>query len=268
MTNIHDKDWFEIKEITENLFIIRERLDEIDPRFYTKYVNIFLIVGEKKAALIDTGCGLFKLNPIVMKLIDGKDLIVINTHSHFDHRGSNDEFNEIYIHENEVRMACLPLDISFIKDSSKNVVKRYEKKDFKLLPPSKINPIREGVEFDLGNISLKVIHTPGHSPGSISLLSNRNELFTGDTAHYGAIYLPKKRDFPIILNSLSKLLDLCINNSEVELYPSHEDYKVKQDLLEKLIEGINNIENIWESRKKDKFLRSWILKDENFTYII
>jgi glyoxylase-like metal-dependent hydrolase (beta-lactamase superfamily II) len=104
--------------------------------------------------------------------------------------------------------------------------------------------------------------------GSVSLLTSKGELFTGDTAHYGTMYLPKRRQFPTILKSISKLKELCDSNIIQEIYPSHEQFAVGRELLDDLFDGITNIENIWESREKYKFLRAWIIKDDNFKYII
>jgi len=262
------EEWFEVIKIKNHLYIIRERLDEVEPRFLTKFINLYLLIGSKKALLIDTGTGLYPLKPIINNLIKSKELIVINTHSHFDHRGGNEEFDEIYIHESELGNASMVFDISFLKDSPKKRIQLFEQRNFKLQPPHTLYPLKEGHIFDLGEFIIKVIHTPGHSVGSISLLTNQKELFTGDLAHFGAIYLPKKRNFPIMLSSLSKLLDLVHEGNDIEIYPSHEDFQVKKVLLELLITGINNIETIWDTKIKDEYLNAWILKDNNFTYII
>ena len=65
-----------------------------------------------------------------------------------------------------------------------------------------------------------------------------------DTAHHGAMYLPKPDEFPIILESLQKMLEICNNRKKIELYPAHEDYAVGKELIETLIEGIKNIDSI------------------------
>ena len=262
------EDWYEVLEHKDYIYVIRERLDEIDPRFYTTFVNIYLLLGDEKALLIGTGCGLFPLKPIVDKIIGTRKLLVVNSHFHFDHRGANDEFSEVYIHESEKNVASLPLDMSYIKDSSKELVNEYNKKDFILKPPPILTSLKEGDEFNLGGIMVKVFHTPGHSIGSISLLTDKGDLFTGDTAHYGAMYLPKRRQFSVILESISKLLRLFDDSNVQEIYPSHEEYSVGKELLVKLYEGITNIENIWDTKTKDMFLGAWILEDENFKYIV
>jgi len=262
------EEWYEVKEYKDYLYVIRERLDELDPRYRTKYVNLYLIIGDEKALLIDTGCGLFPLKSIIDDIIGTKDLYVVNTHFHFDHRGSNDEFPEIFIHESEKRVASLPDDISYIKDSPKEIVNEYHKKDFILKPPLKVNPLNEGDEFDLGGIKVKIFHTPGHSIGSISLVTNKGELFTGDTAHYGAMFLSKKRKLHIILESLSKLLKICEDSQIKEIYPSHEDYAVGKELLVELIDDISNIDQFMNNRIKDEFLGAWVMDAGKFKYIM
>jgi len=264
----NSKNWYEVIKQKEYLFVIREKLDIIEPRFLTKYINMFLLLGHHFALLIDTGSGLFPLKPVIDKLIGDRKLMVVNTHSHFDHRGSNSEFEKIYIHENEVYEISNPFDISFLKESPNKVVKLYQEKKFILPVANKVQPLKDGAEFNLNGIRIKIIHTPGHSNGSICLITNKGELFTGDTAHYGSMYLPIKEEFPIILKSLHKLIKQFATNESLELYPSHEEYAVDKDLLIKLYDGIQNTENIWETRKYDDFLECFILKDENFRYII
>lgn len=263
----NSQQWFETIKHKEYLYVIRERLDEIDPRFYTTYINLYLIVGSHSALLIDTGSGLFPLKPIIKQLVNEKILKVINTHSHFDHIGGNHEFDKIYIHKKEHKLISKPHDITFLRDSSKEIVNIYEKNNFMIPPAKETQSVIDGEIIDLGDISVKIIHTPGHSRGSISLLTSKNDLFTGDTAHYGMMYLTKKT-FPIILLSISKLIDLYKKSANIELYPSHEEFAVGKELLVDLSEGIKNIENIWGTKRRDDFLEAWIIEDENFKYAI
>lgn len=263
----NSKDWFEIIKLKDYLYVIRERLDEIDPRFYTTYTNIYLLIGSHSALLIDTGSGLFPLKPVVNDLILDKTLIVINTHSHFDHVGGNHEFDKIHIHKKEQDQILKPHDISFLKDSSKEITKLYRNKKHTLPPANGIQLVKDEEIIDLGDISVKIIHSPGHSSGSISLLANNHELFVGDTAHYGTMYLTKKT-FPVILSSISKLIGLFEKNNNIEIYPAHEEFPVGKELLEDLSNGIKNIDNLWDTKIRDDFLEAWVLSDENFKYAI
>ncbi|MGV9198811.1 MAG: MBL fold metallo-hydrolase [Promethearchaeia archaeon] len=224
-------DWYEIKKVNPHLYVIRERLDHIEPRYLTRYTNMYLIIGQEKALLIDTGAGVFPLRSLVQKLNKSKDLIIVNTHSDFDHIGNNQEFQEVFIHRNEVEEISRPKDISFLKNSAKNIVNRYKSTNFKIKSAAKINPIRDRQKFDLGGIQLTCLHTPGHSPGSISLFTNKNELFTGDLAHYGAVYVPKREKLVEVRQSFDKLLLLYEKNPNIKIFPSHERFGVSKRLI-------------------------------------
>ncbi|MFW9824201.1 MAG: MBL fold metallo-hydrolase [Candidatus Thorarchaeota archaeon] len=267
VTSQNSHHWFEVIRHKDYLFVIREKLENIDPRFYTKFDNLFLILGSHSALLIDTGCGLFPLKPILCEIINDRKLLVINTHSHFDHIGGNYEFDEIFIHHEELKSISVPTDISFLKDSPREIAKRFESNKFTLLPSKHIKSINDNDIIELGELTVRVIHTPGHSQGSISLLTNKGELFTGDTAHYGAMYISKE-DFSIHLASLSKLLSLFKEEINIEIYPSHEEFPVDKELLITLSKGIKNIENIWDTRVRDDFIDAWLLVDKNFKYLV
>ncbi|KKL77549.1 hypothetical protein LCGC14_2033760, partial [marine sediment metagenome] len=71
-------------------------------------------------------------------------------------------------------------------------------------------------------------------------LTSTGELFTSDVAYYGDIFLPKKGKFPEVLKTLSKLISLCENQNELELYPSHRNYPCDITLLTDLYKGIKN----------------------------
>jgi glyoxylase-like metal-dependent hydrolase (beta-lactamase superfamily II) len=268
MPNIlNSHQWFETIKYKEYLYIIRERLDEIDSRFYTTYINLILLIGSRSALLIDTGCGIFPLKPIINDLTKDKLLLVLNTHSHFDHIGGNYEFNKIFIHPEELKSISIPRDISFLHDSPKDIHKHYESRNYSIKPANNIEPIKDDAIIDLGDLSVQIIHTPGHSAGSISLLTNKNELITGDTAHYGTMYI-SNAELPIHLSSIARLLNLFQENKNIEIYPSHEEFAVGKKLLEELSNGMKNIENIWETRIWDNFLEAWLVEDDIFKYAV
>ena len=234
---------------------------------FISYTNIYLLIGTRSALLIDTGCGLFPLKPIIDDLIFDRTLLVINTHSHFDHICGNHEFDKVMIHKKERRLISKPCDVSFLRDSAKSIVKRYENNNYILSPTKEIQPVIDNQVIDLGQLTVKIFHTPGHSPGCICLLTNKQELFTGDTVHYGAMYLTKAT-LPITLSSISILLELYQENENIEIYPSHEEFAVNKNLLIDLSDGIRKIDDIWETRIRDDFLGAWLLSDVNFKYVI
>jgi hydroxyacylglutathione hydrolase len=123
-------------------------------------VNMYLVVGKEKALLIDTG-NPGNISPEEIKAYTDLPLMVVNTHAHPDHSGSNNRFGKVYIHEADLE-AC----------------KRYSGSNVELIP------VKDGYVFDLGGKKLEVIAVPGHTPGSICLLDAQEKLlFGGDTAN-------------------------------------------------------------------------------------
>ncbi len=265
---MNESSWFEVQEIKNYIYIIKERLDLIDPRFLTKFTNIYLVLGSNRAILIDTGSGLYPIKPVVDKIIKDRELIVVNTHSHFDHIGGNEEFGEVYIHEKETSNIENQFNAFFLKDSPMKIIERYKKRNFKINPTKSVISIEDGEIFDLGGIKLTVIHTPGHSNGSICLLTDKGELFTGDTAHYGTLFLPTPKEMPQFTKSINKLLEITEKTPNIEIYPSHEQFPVGIELFKKMIAGFNNLKNLKSTRKTEKNFGLWIYKGDNFDYAV
>jgi len=177
---------FKIVKHKDYLYVIQEDISIVHSAYTNDPLNMYLILGNHSALLIDTGCGISPLKPIVDKLIGSRKLLVFNSHAHWDHVLGNEEFGEVYIHENEEKIVSEPYDLS---NSKELFAKYYANRNFSIPPAKIIKKLRNGDIFDLGNIRIKVIHAPGHSSGSICLLTNKNELFTGDVAYYGDHFL-------------------------------------------------------------------------------
>ncbi|MHA1489226.1 MAG: MBL fold metallo-hydrolase [Promethearchaeota archaeon] len=266
---INNNQHFEIIKHKDYLYVIRESISAVHPVYKNSPLNLFLILGTHTALLLDTGCGLYPLKPIVDELIGKRKLLVFNTHCHWDHVLGNEEFGEVYIHENEVALISKPYDVSHLKDSPCEIVKRYASKNFSIPPARVIKKLKDKDIFDLGEISIEIVHTPGHSPGSICLLSSKGELFTSDVAYYGEHFLPRKKIIPKnVLPSISKLIKLCEENSSLEIYPSHKQYPCDKSLLIDLYNGIKNIDNLWYTRKEFDFFFSWVIDDDKFRYYV
>jgi len=267
---INENQHFEISKHKDYLYVIKENISLVHPAYTNDPLNIYLLLGSHTALLLDTGCGLSPIKPTVDDLIGKRKLLVFNTHYHWDHPLGNVEFEEIYIHENEVEIVSKPYDVSYFKDSPNEIVKVYAEQNF-LIPPAKtIKPLKDGDKFDLGDIEVKVLHCPGHSPGSICLLTNTGELFTSDVAYYGDQFLPKREDFDIVLKTLSKLIKLCEQNNQIELYPSHRQYPCDITLLTDLHAGIKNIGGLWDTKKTFDFFEAWQIDDPSgkFRYYV
>ena len=153
-------------------------------------VNLFLVVGRERALLIDTGAGIGPLRADIAALTS-LPLTVVATHGDPDHVGGAGLFPQVYLHpadweysrryplNNAMRAwfakSRAPVRYPGHVDEIAALVPQQE------LPEPRYLPLAEGQVFDLGGRHLEVLHTPGHSPGSVSLLDRENRLlFTGD----------------------------------------------------------------------------------------
>jgi glyoxylase-like metal-dependent hydrolase (beta-lactamase superfamily II) len=256
---IDPDNWFEIHKIDNYAFIIRERLDLIEPRYLTKYINNYLLIGDHSAALIDTGTGIHKISSAIKDLIGDRELLVFNTHNHFDHVLSNHEFPEVHIHKLDYKEIADHIDITFLESID---IATYKKHDYKVPNTKIMNILVGGEKFDLGDISIEILHTPGHTPGSICILSSENHLFTGDVIHYGAVFLPS--DFADYDKILVKLRDRIAK--ETRLFPGHEDYNVGIELINEFIQVFKKIEN--GKSIYNEFLDADVIEFDKFSIII
>lgn len=175
-------------------------------------VNCYLVADAftKEACLIDPGFEPDRLAKAIRK--NGFSLrFIINTHGHGDHIASNGSFGvPVYIHR---------LDADFLTDPSKNLSRHFF---FDVKSPKASRLLENGDIIKLGEIELEVIHTPGHTPGSISLRSG-NTIFTGDTLFRGGI---GRTDFDYgdegaLLTSIrDKLFKF---SDDTVIYPGHGD---------------------------------------------
>ena len=156
-----------------------------------KLVNMFLVVGKHRAALIDTGGGIGPL-PEDIERLTGLPLVVIATHGDPDHVGGAGHFPHVYLHPLDWEHSRrFPLNNTmrkwFVKTRAPVRNPGNERKIDALVPRQELPqpeylPLADGDVFDLGGRTLEVIHTPGHSPGSVCYLDAAGgRMFTGDT---------------------------------------------------------------------------------------
>ncbi|MEM0214591.1 MAG: MBL fold metallo-hydrolase [Archaeoglobaceae archaeon] len=188
--------------------------------------NCYLLLDEKKA-LIDVGGDAEFILRALKRYINPKELdYVFLTHSHYDHAAAAGYFMgmwKIAIHEEEMKLLRLQRFVSVFGMK------------FKAFEPDIM--LQGGEKFELGEIKLEVIHTPGHSPGSVCFYEpNKKWLFSGDTVFaygsFGRYDLPGG-DGRLLLESIERLSKLDVIN----LYPGHEDVvegNAKESILESL----------------------------------
>ncbi|WP_077534315.1 MBL fold metallo-hydrolase [Massiliimalia massiliensis] len=173
---------YQVHQVNDYTYIIAEDLDhQVD--------TMALVIGKKKAALIDTGAGIGNLREVVEELTD-LPVMVLTTHLHTDHAGGNPLFDEIYVNERDAFLMPESMGLDFRMRYVRACVTDN---------PDKLNQIEKGINrvtsfdyqsiddgdiIDLGGITLRTIAFPGHTPGSLMFYDESSRiLFSGDSVN-------------------------------------------------------------------------------------
>lgn len=178
-------------------------------------VNCYLLACEQtnKAILIDPGAGSKMIENWVKD--KGYEIVyILLTHGHYDHIGSVEYLRQ----EFRTKVAIHKDDAEMLTDPTKNL-SSFLGKGMSLSTAEIL--LEDKQEIEVGEITLKVIHTPGHTPGGICILTD-DGLISGDTLFDGSV---GRADFPggnmqVLISSIqNRLMDLP---DETVVYPGHE----------------------------------------------
>ncbi len=176
--------------------------------------NCFILGCEstKEAAVIDPGDD---ADRILMTLAKSelKVKYLINTHGHFDHVGANKRMKDV----TGALLAIHPDDEPMFKELSRSAMMFGLSSENS--PPADIL-LKDGDEISFGTITLKVIHTPGHTKGGISLYT-KGHLFAGDTLFAGSIGRTDLGggDYDTLISSIKE--KLLVLEPETIVYTGH-----------------------------------------------
>lgn len=258
-----NNDWFEVYKLPKKVYAIYE------PRHFQEVIS-FLILGEQKSILLDTGLGIGNIKEVVDVLYPGK-IEVINSHCHFDHVGENHKFSKTSIYNDSNAIERLKKGYSHdeLKEHLDSYLihgklpKSFNREKY-YIPPVTPNTVNDGDKIDLGNRKLHIIHTPGHSSDSIMLLDKENRiLFTGDTFYPAALYAHFNSNFygssvfDTYLDSLIKIE--ALKESIDYLYCSHNEPIVNPNILTDVVDAFKQIKKgIGDYKIVDKIFREYL----------
>jgi glyoxylase-like metal-dependent hydrolase (beta-lactamase superfamily II) len=232
-------EWFEMEEVAPGVQAIAEP-------HHAEEVISYLVEGERQAILFDTGMGVANIREAVEALTE-KPITVVNSHAHYDHIGDNHRFRLIAIHPAEAHLLGKEVDRELLRRAmrAENIwgplPEGFDPHTYRILPSRANIFLEEGQKLDLGGRTLMVLHTPGHSPGSICLLDEGNGLlFSGDTAYAGPLYIQLPgADFAAYRRSMERLAGLA-PQLEVVL-PAHNVTPLDPSILEEMAAGLEEI---------------------------
>jgi glyoxylase-like metal-dependent hydrolase (beta-lactamase superfamily II) len=180
--------WFEVYKVAPGVLAIYE------PHQAEETIG-YLMLGNNRALLFDTGMGISDLKKVTDQLTR-LPIVVLNSHTHNDHVGGNWEFQTIY-----------GMDTDFTRQNARgsredaqaeiapgqicgSLPKDFDPKSYATRPWKISAYIHDGQHLDLGGRTLQVLATPGHTPDAISLFDRAHGLlFTGDTYYPAPIWL-------------------------------------------------------------------------------
>ncbi len=175
--------------------------------------NCYIVIdeGSREAMIIDPGDEPDRIIDIIKE--EGVNVRhIVCTHAHFDHVGAIPELKaetgaSIVMHQDEKAVYAASKDMAAAWGF-----------DIDDMPEPDVF-VKEGDHITVGGLRFEVMHTPGHSPGSICLLGN-SVLFSGDTVFAGSI---GRTDFPggsieLMKRSFKRVIDL---RDDIEILSGH-----------------------------------------------
>ncbi|MDI9498988.1 MAG: MBL fold metallo-hydrolase [Bacillota bacterium] len=183
------------------------------------HVRMWLLLGARKAILVDTGFGRGELAPLVRRLAGDRQLRVVLTHGDGDHTGAVEQFE---------RVAAHPAEFDYL--AARGGL------------PRGIDPLWEGTVLDLGAARYEVLLIPGHTPGSIALHDPaRGVLIAGDSVQRGPIFMfGQGRNMTAWVASMKRLAEARRELGEAafaHILSAHHDLVLDGSIFADLIAG-------------------------------
>lgn len=232
-------DWFTVTNIDEDTFIISENK-------HWEETHCYLICCQHYAALIDTGLGVTNIKQITDKLTK-LPILVLTTHAHWDHIGSHRFFPNIAVHDKEKEWLSgnFPLPLEVVKQNLTlkpcDFPPSFNLENYHIFEGSPQKILYDGESIYLGHRLLKVIHTPGHSPGHCCFYEpERKYLYSGDLIYKGCLdaFYPTT-DPQQFLNSLEKIQSLKID----KIFPDHHSLDIPITMRSDIYQAFKKLEN-------------------------
>ena len=188
--------------------------------------SVYVVEGNDKALVIDAGTSMPHLDKAVKTLTD-KPVMLAVTHGHGDHVGGAVCFPEVWIH---------PADTTLISGGRR----AYQ---------GTIHYLSDGEVIDLGGREIEVLHTPGHTSGSVTFFDKEHHYgFSGD-AFGSTNLLLFAGPFSTLINTTSRTAEYMQKNGIEKLYPGHY-HGDNPETLQRVLDEKKMSEEVLKGKRK------------------
>lgn len=223
------KEWFTVDHIDVDTHVISEYR-------HWEETHCYLLEGQERCLLIDTGLGISNISEEVKKLA-GKPVTAVATHIHWDHIGGHKYYPDFYAHEAELNWLNgeFPLTMDTIRDmviDRCDLPEGFDVNTYEFFQGTPTRTLHGGDTIDLGGRVITALHTPGHSPGHLCFWeSQRGYLFTGDLVYKDTLfaYYPST-DPQAYLESLEVVAALPVKR----VFPAHHSLDIQPEILNRM----------------------------------
>ena len=231
------ENWFTVEQIDTTTYAISEYK-------HWEETHCYLLLGAEYAVLIDTGLGVSNIKCVVDALTS-LPILVITTHIHWDHIGGHRYFKDFAVYENEVEWLSdkFPIPLQVVKNNltlkSCEFPSDFCLDDYSIFTGTPTRILHDGDEIDLGNRTLKVIHTPGHSPGHCCFYEpDKGWLYSGDLIYKGCLDAFYPTTDPLLfMRSVERIRTLHLE----KILPGHHQLDIPVSFVDEVANAFNGL---------------------------
>lgn len=235
--SLTEKDWFTVEAIDGRTFAISEYR-------HWEQTHCYLLLGSRRALLIDTGLGVGDIRRVAEELT-ALPITVATTHVHWDHIGGHGQFEDLLVFEAEAHWLSgqFPLPLPVVKSQLLRDPccwpTGFHPEGYRIFQGEPTRILRDGDLLDLGNRQVQVIHTPGHSPGHCCFYEAEGKyLYTGDLIYKGCLYAFYPTTDPrLFMQSVRRVAALTVDR----LLPGHHQLDIPASLIAKVSAAFDQI---------------------------
>ena len=238
-------DWYIVSSIDDDTWVISEPHHPECSHFYLlRGINPD---GTFDNVLIDTGLGFFSIKPLVESLTSGPVRVLL-THTHWDHIGGLRDYPDFAVHEAERDLRHPPLPLSkralrmVATEENAELPEGFDLDAYEAYIAEPKRVLHDGDRVKVGNRTLEVIHTPGHSPGGVCYFEpERGYLFSGDLIYGACLYAQFHTcDLGQYEESMHRIAAL---EGVTRILPGHDSMDIGVDLSEQIVAAFDDLKS-------------------------